>query len=114
MNKRKKQPSQTSNLSLQEYLNTYSSVELVGILSSFETTPAWHIICSYLALKQREFEVASLDLVSKGQTHPAAHASGYAQAVEDIKNTTIQTLQNLIVGKSQAIENPRMEDEVGV
>ncbi len=108
MNKRKKPQSQ--NLSLNDYLAQYDNPTLQVILQSFETTVAWEVFKAYLKIRQREFEVASLDLVKYGKTHEASNASGYAQGLSDVSESLIQEFKLALSGRSPVVEDVRPEE----
>lgn len=110
--RKRKLPQNNPNRSLNDFLAGYNSVTLIGLIETFENGDAWNIFRAYLKLRQREFEVASLDLVSKGQTHPAAHASGYAQGIEDVADKLMGEMKKFVLNESPVVESPRPEEEV--
>lgn len=99
-------------LTIKQFLDSYDYKTLQGALSTIHNSFAWELLRSYFKLKQREFEVASLDLVTKNSmTQSAAHASGYAQGMEDAADKLIPEFLDLISGNTGVVENPRPEDK---
>jgi hypothetical protein len=93
--------------SLKDFVESYDYRTLMGMLNTFQTSEGWEVFKSYIRLKQREMEVAALDLIKHdGHDKMAAHASGYAQALEDLTERMMPGLIDLILGKTAVIENP--------
>src|SRR2546430_658224 len=102
----------TPSLTLEKFVSDYDQQSLLGALNSLQDSMAWELLSSFLAKKQREFEVAALDLVRQNQyTHTAAHASGYAQALDDLIHRTIPEFKDLLLGRTGVIETPMPNDE---
>lgn len=109
MPKRKQQRNKTKN-SLDDFLNTYPIETLRGAVLTFEGSTGWEIMKAYIDTVQRRYEVDALDLIGKGDTSPAAYASGYAKALDELKNGFIEGLHQTILGRSQVVEIPRPEE----
>jgi hypothetical protein len=103
----------TSEVSLKDYLGTYSVETITGAASILENSLVWDIFRSYLRLRQREFEVAALDLMNKDKMiQSAAYASGYAKGVEDVAETLMTEFKNLVMQKDTVVRNdPPVEVE---
>lgn len=111
MNKRKQRRVNTTiSQPLDEFLRKYDAGTVAAILNSFESSPAWELFKVYVMTRQREFEVASLDMVKYGKSHEAAFASGYSAALNDVTSTMIKALKDLAYGTNPVIENPRPEE----
>jgi|ERR1051326_2470078 hypothetical protein len=102
--------SNTNNTSLKDFLDLYPAVQLRGALLSFEDSTGWELMKAYISTVQRRYEVDALDLIGKGEHSPAAYASGYSKALEDLKSGFVEGLHQTILGKSQVIEDPRPEE----
>ena len=99
------------SLTFKEYLDGFESTVLQTAVVQLNDTIAWELLKSYLKLRQREFEIASLDLVKhNGQIQAAAHASGYAQACEDVAEKFLQQLVNAAAGKNGLVEGPARDE----
>lgn len=111
MNKRKKPPVRTE-LSFQDYLKSFPGSTIQSAVVQLNDSIAWALLKSYLKVKQREFEVVSLDLVRNNTTtHAAAHASGYAQACEDVAERFMQNLIDAAAGVNGLVEGSVPEAE---
>lgn len=105
-------PKQKKNLSLKDYLDKYESKSLQAALNGLEDSLAWDILKSFIKLKQREFEVAALDLSCQdGNTLRAAKASGIACGLEEVADKYIDEFKKIVSGYSAVVENPRPEEE---
>lgn len=92
---------------LSEYLATYDSPAVRAALQSMEGSLAWDIFRAYLKVRQREFEVAALDLLCHtGMHQEAAKASGYAQGMEEVATTLMDEFRKLLNGDSGVVEDP--------
>lgn len=97
--------------SLSQLLHEFDPIQLNGALRGLESSVGWKVFQAYTRIKQREFEIAALDLVrSNSHTHAAAHSSGYAQALDDMANKFLEALNDLVLGKNQVTENPPPEE----
>lgn len=105
-----KQKKSLKKTTLNEFFKDYDSQSLSALVTSLNNSLAWELLKSFMRLRQRQFETASLDLVSKGHTHPAAHASGYALACEEMADKFIQELYDIIQGKTGVVEDPIPQD----
>lgn len=106
--KRKTSKSQT----FQEYLAKYPGTTLQSAAVQINDSIGWALLQSYIRLRQREFEIAALDLIKhNNQVQSAAHASGYAQACEDISERFMQQLVDGIAGKNGLVEGSVPEAE---
>lgn len=103
-----KQPSKTKSQTLKDFLDTYDLQTLYAAIQSFEGL-GWELMKAYSMTVQRRYEVDALDLIGKGETSQAAYASGYAKALDDLKDFT-EGLRQTILGKSQLVENPPPEE----
>ena len=110
MRKLKQPEKKQKTLLLNEFLDTYSAESLRGALLTFEASTGWQLLQAYIDTVQRRYEVDSLDLIGKGDTAPAAYASGYAKALDELKTSFVAGLHQTILGKSQVIENDRPEE----
>lgn len=91
---------------LEDYLNTYDSKALKGAIHELQNSMAWDLLKSYLHVRQRWFEVAALDLIRhNGHEQEAAHASGYAQANQELIESVIPELLQRISGTPEVV-NP--------
>ena len=96
---------------LEEFLNTYDAIQLRGALASFEGSTGWELLKAYISTVQRRYEVDALDLMAKSDGIQAAtYASGYAKALDELKNEFVEGLHQTILGKSQVVEVPRPEE----
>lgn len=109
MRKTKKQ----TNQSFPEFLKKFEPRVLQGAVSQLNDSLAWELMKAFLKQRQREFEIASLDLSGHtGRYQEAAKASGYAQACEDVADQFIQDLVNVVNGIDGYVEGPaRTEDQ---
>ncbi len=99
-------------LTFKEYLEQFEPTVLQGAVLQLEGSIAWSLLQAFLRQRQREFEVASLDLMGHtGKSVEAAKASGYAQACEDTANQFMNELTNLIARRDGFIEGPVREQE---
>lgn len=99
-----KQPVVTP-LTFKEHLEKFEPSSLQGAVVQLDGSLAWDLMKSFLKLRQREFEVASLDLAGHtGKSHEAAKASGYAQACEDVSEKFMQDLVNAVNGLTGVVE----------
>lgn len=100
-----------TNLSLEDYLKTYDYKTLSAAINGLNDSLAWNMMRGYLKLRQREFEIAALDLAGHtGRTQEAAKASGYAQGLEDTADNFMQQLIDMVYGKTGVVEDPRPEE----
>ena len=106
-----KTPKTKKKLSLENFLATYDMNTLRGALLSFEASTGWEVMKAYSETTQRRYEVDALDMVAKGETYQSAYASGYARALEEMREKFVEGLHQTILGKSEYIENPRPEEE---
>lgn len=108
---RPKQPKKQQKRNLKEFIEGYDKQILYGALETFKTSTGWDVLRAFLQQRQREFEVAALDLIrSNGHTQDAAYASGYAMAIDDLLNRDINELEGIVLGQSGVIEAPMPED----
>ena len=104
-------PKKAKKTDLKEFLEGYDYKVLHGAINGLQDGMAWDLLSAFLRAKQRQYEIASLDLVRHGsETHAAAHASGYAQALEDTADHLIPELINVILGRNGVVEDPRPEE----
>lgn len=108
--KRQAPKPKTQQNSLESFLNTYPIETLRGSLLAFEGSTGWELLKAYIDTVQRRYEVDALDLIAKGDTSPAAYASGYAKCLEELKYKFIEGLHQTILGRSQVVEVPRPEE----
>lgn len=95
-----------------EYLEKFEPRVLQGAVSQLDTSIAWELMKAFLKQRQREFEIASLDLAGHtGKSQEAAKASGYAQACEDVADQFMQDLANVVSGIDGYVEGPAREQE---
>ncbi len=98
-------------LTFKAYLEQFDSKVLVGAISQLEGSIAWSLLQAFLRQRQREFEIASLDLMGhSGKAQEAAKASGYAQACEDTANHFMQELMDATAGRDGFVEGPVREE----
>ncbi len=95
------------------YLETYEPTVLHGALVQLEGSIAWELLQSFLRQRQREFEIASLDLMGHtGKHQEAAKASGYAQACEDTANQFMKDMADMVSGLNGVVEGPTREQDI--
>lgn len=95
---------------LETYLNAYDSDSLSAMITSMGDSLAWQIFSAYLRKRQREFEVAALDLSCQdGHTLRGAKASGIACGLEEVADKLIPEFINYVKGQTGVIETPRPE-----
>lgn len=96
-----------------EFLDKFEPRVLQGAVSSLEGSIAWELMRAFLIQRQREFEIASLDLAGHtGKSQESAKASGYAQACEDMANQFMADLVNSVNGIDGFVEGPVREDQI--
>lgn len=101
-----------NSLTFQDYLAKFDPKTLQSAVAQLNDSIGWELVRSYLKLRQREFEVASLDLTGHtGKIQEAAKASGYAQACEDVAETFLQQLVDSVAGKDGLVEGPTRTEE---
>lgn len=112
---RKLKAPEKKHLTLKDHLEQYDGASLKAMLQELQNSHSWEVFAAFLSIRQREFEIAALDLACKHNMQPeAAKASGYAQGLEDVVNVLIPELKNLVIGYTGVVENPRpVEDVVG-
>ncbi len=94
-----------------DFLDKFDSKTLQAAVNGLDGSVSWGLMRAYLKLRQREFEVASLDLIGHtGKEAEAAKASGYSQACEDVAERFMNDLQNAVVGKDGYVEGPTREE----
>lgn len=94
-----------------DFLEKFDSKTLQGAVIQLEGSIAWELMRAFLKLKQREFEIASLDLAGHtGKASESAKASGYAQACEDMSDQYMQDLVNVVNGLDGYVEGPTREE----
>lgn len=109
--RKKSQKSKEESISLEEYINNYDRKSLIAAAQTIQNSFAWNLLKAFLKLKQREMEVASLDLVGQdGNSYRAAKASGIALGFEEVSDKLIPELIDLILGNNGVVEDPRPED----
>lgn len=100
-------------LTFKEYLDKFEPTVLQGAVVQLEGSIAWQLMTAFLKLRQRQFEVASLDFAGhSGKSSEAAKASGYALACEDVANTFMQELIDSVEGKDGLVEGPEREEDI--
>lgn len=98
------------SLSLSEFLANYDYQTLHAATVGLQDSFAWDLLKAYLKVRQREFEIAALDLAGHSNMHSeAAKASGYAQGMEDLPKL-VDELREFVLGRSKVVEDPRPED----
>lgn len=104
-------PRPKKHLSLAEHLSKYPTTVLQKGLEEMDRSIFWDIFRAFLKQRQREFEVASLDLAGHtGKQHEAAKASGYAHAMEDTADNLMGQLRQFLQGHNGVVEdNPPQE-----
>lgn len=101
-----------SNKTFKEYLDSYPGTTLQSAVIQLNDSIGWGMLQAFVKLRQREFEVAALDLVKhSNHTQAAAHASGYAQACEDIAEKFMQQMVNHVAGKDGYVEGEVRTEE---
>jgi hypothetical protein len=94
-----------------EFLENYDSKTLQSAVIQLEASIGWELLKAFLKQRQREFEIASLDLAGHtGKSQEAAKASGYAQACEDTSDQFMQELVNVVNGIDGYVEGPTREE----
>lgn len=95
-----------------DFLEKFEPRVLQGAVSQLNDSIAWELMRAFLKVRQREFEIASLDLSGHtGKQHEAAKASGYAQACEDVSDKFMQDLVNTVNGLTGVVEGEVREQE---
>lgn len=101
-----------NNLSFKDYLDKYPATATQSAISQLNDSIGWGMLQAYAKLLQRQYEVASLDLVKhSNQVQAAAHASGYAQACEDFAERFMQQMVDHAVGKDGLVEGAERVEE---
>ncbi len=96
-----------------EYLEKFDPTVLQSAVLQLNDSIAWSLMKAFLKQRQREFEVASLDLAGhSGKSHESAKASGYAQACEDTADHFMQDLVDIVNGINGLVEGPSREQEI--
>ena len=109
---RKAKQAVVTPLTFKEYLDKFDSKTLQGAVASLDGSIAWELMRSFLKLRQREFEIASLDFTGhSGKSQEAAKASGYAQACEDVADGFMTDLANVLAGRDGLVEGPERVEE---
>ncbi len=109
MPKLKKQPN--PSLTIEEFLRNYEPRVLAGALQSLESSMGWEVFKAFLKAKQREYEVAALDLTCyTGKQAEAAKASGIACGLEEAATAYMVEFVNRLNGATGVVESPREED----
>ncbi len=99
-------------LTFKEYLEKFEPKVLQGAVVQLNDSIAWELMRGYLRLKQREFEVAALDLACHdGHSLEAAKASGLACALDEVANKYMQDLINAVNGLDGYVEGPIRNDQ---
>src|SRR5260370_106430 len=107
----KVKPLEKTPLTFKQYLEQFEPTVLQGAVIQLEGAICWALLQAFLKQRQREFEIASLDLMGhSGKSQEAAKASGYAQACEDTADRFMQELTNCIAGRTGLVEGPDREE----
>lgn len=94
-----------------EFLEKYDPKTLQSAVIQLNSSIGWELLRSFLRQRQREFEIASLDLTGHtGKNQESAKASGYAQACEDTAEQFMQDLVNVVNGIDGYVEGPAREE----
>lgn len=105
---RRKQLQKQSPKTLKDFVQGYDSKSLTAVMETLHNSLAWEMFSAYLRVRQREFEVASLDLVGHSDRHQeAAKASGYALALEDTSERLIPEFIRFVSGYTGVVEEAR-------
>lgn len=112
MSKRKlKNKPSLSPKTLKEFLQGYDSKAITGVMETMHNSLAWEMFSAYLRVRQREFEVASLDMVGhSNRLQESAKASGYAQGMEDVSDKLIPEFIKFVSGFTGVVEQARPEE----
>lgn len=104
-------PRPRKHLSLAEHLNKYESTVLQKALEEMDRSLFWDVFRAFLKVRQREFEIASLDFAGHtGRNQEAAKASGYAQGLEDVAENLMGEMRKFLQGNNGVVEdNPPAE-----
>lgn len=95
-----------------EYLAKFEPRVLQGAVAGLNGSIAWELMKAFIKLRQREFEIASLDLAGhSGKSSESAKASGYALACEDVADQFMNDLTNSIAGINGYVEGEVREQE---
>lgn len=101
---------EVTKVSLEEFLAKYDKESIAAALNTLHDSFAWEVFRAYLRLKQREFEVAALDLSCQdGNTLRGAKASGIACGLEEVSERLVPEFINYLKGHSGVVENNRPE-----
>lgn len=104
-------PKKNKKTTIEEFFHNYDTPSLVAILGTLPGNVAWELLSAFLSQRQREFEVAALDLAcNDGNSLRAAKASGYACALEEVVNKLIPQFIEQLKGFNGQIESPRPEE----
>lgn len=107
----KAKPPVKTPLTFKDYLEKFETTALQSAVTQLEGSIAWAVMQAFLKQRQREFEIASLDLAGHtGKSHEAAKASGYAQACEDTADHFMQELINAVNRVDGFVEGPAREE----
>jgi hypothetical protein len=107
----KAKPPVSTRPTFKELLEKYDSKQLQAAVVGLNDSLPWDLMKAFLKIRQREFEIASLDLVGhSGKSHEAAKASGYAQACEDMSEKFMQDLVNVVNGLNGLVEGAEREE----
>lgn len=105
-------PRPKKRLSLQDHLSNYENKVLIKAAEEMEHSLFWPIFASFLRLKQREYEVAALDMVCHSSTQvEASKASGLALAHAEIADKYMENFRELLKGATGVYEDQRPQDE---
>lgn len=108
--KKRKESKNKKKESLNDFLSQYDSVTLQTALQSVEGSIGWELLQSFLRTRQREFEIAALDLMGHtGNENEAAKASGYALGMEEMAERIIPEFISFLKGNTGVIEEARPE-----
>lgn len=100
-------------LTFKEYLEKFEPTVLQGAVIQLDGSIGWGLLKAFLKQRQREFEIASLDLAGhSGKSNESAKASGYAQACEDVSDQFMQDLLNSVNGINGFVEGPARAEEI--
>lgn len=103
-------PRLKKHLNLADHLSKYEPTVLQKALEEMDRSLFWEVFQSYLKVRQREFEIASLDLVGHtGKAQEAAKASGYSQALEDVADRLMDEMRKFLRGDNGIVEDPTPE-----
>lgn len=98
-------------LSLKDHIANYPTTTLISACEEMQHSIFWDIFASFLRLKQREYEVAALDLACHSSTHAeAAKASGLALAHAEIADKYMDDMREILKGRTGVFEDEIPED----